>query len=169
MSNRKRTGEKETNFFRFRDFQRPFSKLRLALVFGSLLFAACQPNAEITNSGGGASASPAANSGKGFDSLDKDLEVMRTADFDFIYVFRRKDGAALTSEERKFLKSNSPASTNRFLLSDDDKAVIAGSKFKFSPENMAALKSYFSVEDHSKPESQIKPGANANAASQSNL
>ena len=129
----------------------------------AVLLSACQPNAVILNSKPAAPSNAApTDSGGGFDSFDKDLEAMRTADFDFIYVFRRKDGGVLTGADKKYLKANSPASTNRFVLSDADKAVVAGSKFKFSAENIAALESYFNVENYSKPETQNAPNANTN-------
>ena len=76
---------------------------------------------------------------------------MKTAGFDHIFVFRRKDGGVLDGEDKVYVKANSPAATNRFILSDDDKAVIAGSGFEFPTENLAALRKRFDVEDFSAP------------------
>jgi hypothetical protein len=74
---------------------------------------------------------------------------MRTANFEYIFVFRRKDGAAFDGEDRKFLRASSPAETNRFVSTDDGKAFIAGSKYKFPPQNLEILRSRFNVEDYS--------------------
>lgn len=81
---------------------------------------------------------------------EKDLRTMETANFDYIFVFRRKDGAVLDGEDKKYVKANSALGTNRFLLTDGDKAVIAGSKYEFSRENLEALRRRFLVEDFSK-------------------
>lgn len=143
-----------------------FTKRRLFFTFYFLLFTlltACQPNASILNSR--SDAPPvSSNSTPAKSSLESDLESLRTADFDFIYVFRRKDGAVLTAEDKKFVKDNSPRETNRFLLSDEEKAVAAGSKYPFMPENIKALSERFVVENFSKPEAEQKiANANANA------
>ncbi len=84
-------------------------------------------------------------------SLESDVETMKTAKFDYIFVFRRKDGGVLDGEDKSFIKANSPAATNRFILSDDDKAVIAGSSYEFPAENMANLRKRFNVADYSAP------------------
>lgn len=83
--------------------------------------------------------------------FQSDLETMRTAKFDHIFVFRRKDGGAFDAQDKAYLKANSPAATNRFILSDDGKAVIAGSGYEFPPENLEVLRQRFNVEDNSPP------------------
>ena len=82
-------------------------------------------------------------------AFESDLQTMRTANFEYIFVFRRKDGAAFDAEDRKFLRANAPAETNRFVSTDDGKAFIAGSKYKFPPQNLEILRSRFNVEDYS--------------------
>ena len=89
---------------------------------------------------------------------------MRTANFDFIFVLRRKDGGKMSDEDKRYIKTNSPAETNRFIVSDEEKAVIAGSKFKFAPENLKILGERFAVEDFSKPVIDAPPqNANVNS------
>lgn len=129
---------------------------------------ACQPNAAILESAKNASAEQsnrvAASGNSTVNSFERDLETMRTANFDYIYVFRRKDGAPLESDDKKYLKMNSPVETNRFILSDADKAAIAGSKYKFAEQNLMALRDRFLIEDFSKPPSNAPPNAsNANS------
>jgi len=135
----------------------------LLLICVSFVFA-CKPNSTILNSQ--RNNQPPANSiNKAINSFERDLETMRTADFDYIYVFRRKDGGQMDGEDKRFVKANSPAQTNRFIVSDEEKAIIAGSKFKFAPENLKTLQERFGVEDFSKPaaDSVVSPNANMNS------
>ena len=81
-------------------------------------------------------------------SFESELEKMRTADLQYIFVFRRKDGGAVDGDDKKFLRSSLPFN-NRVVLADEDKAVVVGSNFKFPPENLDALRTRFNVEDYS--------------------
>lgn len=80
--------------------------------------------------------------------LETDLQTMRTADLKYILVFRRKDGAAFDGEDKKFLRANLPT-TNRVVLSEDGKAFVIGSNYKFPPENLEVLQLRFNIEDFS--------------------
>ena len=91
--------------------------------------------------------------------FERDLETMRTANFDYIYAFRRKDGAAFDGEDRKFLRATAPPQTNRFVSTDDGRAFIAGSGYKFSPEILEALSKRFNVEDYSSKKEETKEAA----------
>jgi hypothetical protein len=95
-------------------------------------------------------------------SLEQDLRDMQTANFDYIFVFRRKDGGVFEKDDKKFLRDNTPIETNRWTSTDEGKAYIAGSGFSFSPENLNALKSRFIVENYSKPETDDKANQAAN-------
>ncbi len=86
--------------------------------------------------------------------FERDLQTMKTANFDFIFAFRRKDGAVFDSEDKKYLRANTPAGTNRFISTEEGRAFIAGSLYPFSPENLVALRNRFLVEDYSKPEAE---------------
>lgn len=144
-------------------FRLPFSVFHFPL-FTFFLFTACQPNAAILNSKPEASAPVSANSTPAINSLESDIETMRNGDFDFIYVLKRKDGAVLTEDDKKYVKANSPAETNRFFLSDEGKAVVAGSKYMFSPAHLKALTDRFVMENFSKPLAEVESeNANANA------
>ncbi len=96
---------------------------------------------------------------------ERDLQTMKTANFNYIFAFRRKDGGTFDSEDKKYLRANTPAGTNRFVSTDEGRAFIAGSTFVFSPENLEALRSRFLVEDYSKPEAELQ---NANQNTNSN-
>lgn len=76
---------------------------------------------------------------------------MRTANLQFIFVFRRKDGGGFDGDDKKYLRANLPTN-NRVILADDDKAVIVGSNYKFPPENLETLRVRFNLEDYSAAE-----------------
>src|SRR3954468_22902542 len=58
------------------------------------------------------------------DDFEERLRGVQTGNFDYVYAFRRKDGAEFDKEDKRFLKQNAPASTNQWVLTRDDKAVI---------------------------------------------
>jgi hypothetical protein len=140
------------------------------LVFSSiailvLLSLGCQPNQTILKDAA-PPPTPMETVQTRKTSFEQDLQDMKTANFDYIFVFRRKDGGAFDSDDRKYLRQNTPPETNRWTSSDDGKAYIAGSGFGFTPEQMTALQSRFVVEDLSKPE--VKEAANKPANTEPN-
>ena len=88
------------------------------------------------------------------DSFERALRGVESGDFTYIFVLRRKDGAAFGGEDSKFIRANTPPGTNQFVLTDENKTIIIGSNFPFSPENLKALGERFNVEDYSKPEAE---------------
>jgi hypothetical protein len=118
-----------------------------ALLLSCVLWQGCGPNSTILNSG---SKPPSANTVRPVNVFENDLETMRTANFDFIFVLRRKDGAKLDADDKKFIRANSPEVANRLILSDDDKALIAGSNYPFPPEKLKPLQERFDFQDFSK-------------------
>jgi hypothetical protein len=118
-----------------------------ALFLSCVLLPGCGPNSTILNSG---AKPPPANTVRPPNVFENDLETMRTANLDFIFVLRRKDGAKLDADDKKFIRTNSPEVANRLLLSDDDKALIAGSTHPFPPEKLKPLQERFDFQDFSK-------------------
>lgn len=120
---------------------------------------ACGPNQRILNSAAetstNASIETASNIQAAASSFEQDLNAMRTADFTYIYAFRRKDGAALNADDKKFLSGVTPLEINRRRLSDEDRAVILGSNYRLPPEMLKVLTARFAFENYSKPESEI--------------
>ena len=129
------------------------------------LLTSCQPNQAILDSQNKSQTSNVATNSdvSGTNAFKSDVKSMQTANFDFIYVFRRKDGGKLTAEDKKFAKVNAPYETNRFIVSDEERAIIAGSNTKFAAVNLEALKSGFAVTDLSKPEAESNTNTNINA------
>lgn len=92
----------------------------------------------------------------------RELEDIQNANFAFVYVLRRKDGAPMDSEDRAVIRVNT-VDMNRRVAADDDKAFIIGSNYQMQPKNLAALKERFALEDLSNP-----PPANTNSGSTAN-
>jgi hypothetical protein len=140
------------------------------LMFLPLLITSCGPNQKILNSAANSptpeTTANASDSETKAPSIEQDIQAMRNADFNFIYVFRRKDGAVLDNDDKGFINAVTPAETNRRRLSDSGRAVIMGSNYRFPPDAMKALTDRFAMENFSKPESE-KPGGNANTNSNS--
>lgn len=126
---------------------------RSVFLFGVILsllmvVSGCGPNTSIATSGKSGSPTPASNE-KTASSFEKDLEAMRTANFEYIFSLRRKDGLVLDADDKKFIRENKPAEINRIVLTDDDKALIAGSNYPFSPESLKALQTRYEFQDFS--------------------
>ena len=121
----------------------------LCLAISTLIFTACGPPRSFER----ATPTPVPESER-LSDLERDLKTMRTAEFKHIYLFRRKDSGELDGEDKKFLKANSPRDTNRFIVTDKEKAVIAGSNYKFEEEILKKLSERFNVENYSPPETE---------------
>jgi hypothetical protein len=130
------------------------------IAVSSLLGFACQPNPTIMKDVAPPTPMETVETKK--TSFEQDLRDMQTANFDYILVFRRRDGGIFDKDDRKYLRENTPPETNRFILTDEGKAFIAGSGFGFTPQHLEALQKRFMVEDYSKPE--IKEAAAGKAA-----
>ena len=77
--------------------------------------------------------------------FDRDLKYIRDGHFVNVWVFSRKDGKPLTSEDSQVLRTNAPRVVD-WVTTDEKKKVIAGSNFPIEPEQMAELQKRFNVE-----------------------
>lgn len=137
----------------------------IVLCCVSLASFACTNQRLLKSNKNAVTTNPAENKQTSFDS---DLETMKTANFDYIFVFRRKDGGAFDGEDRKYLRSNSPTQINRFVLTDDGKAFIAGSKYIFPMENLETLRMRFNVEDYSAVKEELQEKTNRETDKENN-
>ena len=96
------------------------------------------------------------------DDFAARLKQVQTGDFDFVYAFRRKDGDVFNSEDKKYLRENSPADVNQWISTGDKKVFIAGSNYLFRPENLDALKKRFKIEDYSTEKEEPQKDQNLN-------
>ena len=130
--------------------------LGLALIVATGI--SCGPNQRIIESSqentAATSQSAESSSTPTVRTFDQDLAAMRTADFNFVYVFRRRDGGVFDADNKAFISNTTPPEMNRKTLSDGGRAVIVGSNFRMPAEILTVFKSRFAFEDQSKPESQ---------------
>ena len=77
----------------------------------------CSPNQRIVNSS--ADTPVPVNAEPVVITFEGDLQAMRNADFNYVYVFRRKDGGTIDADDKKFFHDFTPTHTNRRRLSDD--------------------------------------------------
>jgi len=123
------------------------------VLFGCVV--SCGPNQRILQSANENSSEPAAassNTAPVKSSFEQDLNAMRTADFKFIIVFRRKDGRPLDAVDKELI-SRGASQANRRLLSDEGQAVIIGSNFPFITGAFDAVTERLTIENFSKPDS----------------
>ena len=127
----------------------------LLLVSSGLLMAGCGANDKILQSG--KDANPQSGPASTKSTLESDIEAMRTANFSFIYVLRRKDGGVIDPEDKSVIRLQT-TQANRRVSSDDGKAVIVGSNFQIPAQSMAAIYQRFAVENYSPvPAAPIEP------------
>ena len=133
----------------------------LVLTAAAVLTSACGPNQRILESANANTADESSANGPAtvgssntpaVDNFEKDLNAMRTADFKFIVVFRRKDGQALDAAD-KALIAGKGSQANRRRLSDEGRAVIIGSNFPFVKGEFESLTERFKMDNFSKPDS----------------
>lgn len=129
-----------------------------------VLLAACGPHPRFANAN--SNSAETANARPQRSQTERDIESMRTADFEFVYIFRRKDGGVLDEADRRFLNEQKPPEINRVKLTDEGWAVIFGSNFQLPEPQMEALKERFAFEDLSRPQPEQPPAANTNAGNQ---
>jgi hypothetical protein len=80
--------------------------------------------------------------------FERDMITVKNGGFAHIYVFARKDGQPLQSDDKSFLKAHAPADVNSmWILTDSEHRVIVGTNVDFTPENMNALTKRFASED----------------------
>lgn len=125
----------------------------------------CQPNSSILNSQKSGDKPTTTSNNENVerpqDEFEFALKRMQKSGFTQIFVMRRSDGGTIDKEDGKYIKQNSPPGTNQFVLTDKDRAVIAGSNFPFTPENLEMLREKFSVEDFS-PKENTETNTNSN-------
>ena len=80
--------------------------------------------------------------------FERGLDTVRRGSYVRIYVIRRADGQPLSSEDRLYLRQNTPMETGMWVVTEDNRAAIAGAGFEFEPKHFEALSQRFTVEDY---------------------
>jgi hypothetical protein len=127
------------------------------------LCAGCGPNDAILNSNSTTASNNANAVAIKKDPIDEEVDNMQTANFDYIFVLQRKDGAVMSADDKTFIR-NATANANRRSLTSDDKAVVIGSNAPPSPDFIGKLSSRFDVKNLSRlPLENNNANATANA------
>ncbi len=95
--------------------------------------------------------------------FERELNSLKTADFDYIFAFKRKDGKAFSSEDKKFFKEKTYRA-NRRTLAKDNKTLFVGTNYAIEDKDLGDLKERFDYEDFSKPAAELKKKAEAKEA-----
>ncbi len=88
--------------------------------------------------------------------FEEKLNYVRNGRFTYIFAFTRKDGKPFDSDTKEYVKKSSDPQTNQWIITEDEKTVIAGSNFRFQPNHFEALLKMFKVEDFSGTEKGTK-------------
>lgn len=122
----------------------------IVLLVGLLLGTRC--GGSQTTSKTTASASPEATTAAPSPSpqtqFEKDLQFIRNGSYTYVYIFSRKDGKPLDSNDSTFLRTNAQQVVD-WVSTDGGKKVIGGTNFNLEEGNLAALRKRFNVEDYS--------------------
>ncbi len=135
------------SIYRYSGFKLPTAAAYCLLCF---FVSGCQPNREILNS----ARTPPPPVEQPQDTFEKALQEVQSMEYPYIFVLRRRDGGKFDGADKKYVKDFSPGETNRFVLTDEERVVIAGSNFPFPLESLEALRLRFEVEDCSKPKTE---------------
>ncbi|MGB7924880.1 MAG: hypothetical protein WCF57_16690 [Pyrinomonadaceae bacterium] len=119
----------------------------LIVLLASTIFCGCKRGGSDAGNSASASASP--QRPKPLTAFDRDLDYVRTGRFTHIYVIARPDNGVITKDDITYLKENTPKETNQWVSTDENRRVIAGTNFVFTPEHLDALRQRFIVEDYS--------------------
>lgn len=119
----------------------------IAICLG-LLLAACTPNQRIMDDSASRSVPPVETGtpASALSDLGTDLNALRDAQFLFVYVLRRKDGAPLDADDKRYAGQVIPREMNRRVVSDAGRAVLIGSNFRMPPDVQKVLAERFAFE-----------------------
>ncbi len=132
---------------------------RIVAFISAALMLACGANESILKSG--KETPQPVNSASTKDPVDKELDSMRTAGFQYIFVLKRKDGGKIDAEDRGAIKLQT-ADANRRRATDDGLAIVIGTNTPLAPEKMKALYDRFAIDNYSAPPS-AQTNTNLNA------
>lgn len=116
----------------------------LRAAAASVVLASCLALAAC--GGGGAQQQKSAAPPK--SDFERNLDTVRRGSYVRIYVIRRTDAQPLTTDDKLYLRQNTPMETGMWVVTEDNRAAIAGAGFEFEPKHLDALSKRFTVEDY---------------------
>lgn len=112
------------------------------LMLGLMVISACNRNGP---NAGNSPPPPAPSPKTGFEA---DLEWVQKGQYTYVWVFSRKDGKPIDSEDAAYLRKNAPQVVD-WVTTDAGKKVIAGTNFNLAEGNLGLLQQRFNAEDYS--------------------
>jgi len=115
-----------------------------------LLLASCggAPENVSTNTKTNSNTSSPTSTPTPLSGFEKDLQYIRNGQYTYVWVFSRKDGKPLQSDDSVYLRTNAPQVVD-WVTTDEGKKVIAGTNFNLEEGNLDMLKKRFVTEDYS--------------------
>ena len=123
----------------------PFRPI-LVLLFVALL-SGCSESAPVNSNTSTAASTPAGPAPSPLKGFAADLQYIRNGQYTYIWVFSRKDGKPLQSDDSIFLRTNAPQVVD-WVITDEGRKVIGGTNFNLEEGNLEALKKRFVAEDY---------------------
>jgi hypothetical protein len=80
-------------------------------------------------------------------AFESDLDYVRKGQYNYIWVFSRKDGKPLDKNDGAYLRTNAPQVVD-WVTTDEGKKVIAGTNFDLAEGKLELLKKRFNAEDY---------------------
>lgn len=80
-------------------------------------------------------------------TIESDINDMKTAGLDHVFVLRRKDGGVFDAEDRQHLRDSMPMEINRRVSADGGRAFVLGSAFIVPKDTVTKWRARFSVEE----------------------
>ena len=79
--------------------------------------------------------------------FERDLQFIRKGQFTYVYVFSRKDGKPLDSDDGSYLRTHAPQVVD-WVTTDEGKRAIGGTNFDLEQGGLPLLRQRFVVEDY---------------------
>ena len=117
----------------------------LPFLLAGIVLTACDRANQTAADSQPAAPTPAASPKTGFEA---DLEWVRKGQYTYVWVFSRKDGNPLDSEDANYLRQNAPQVVD-WVTTDQGRKVIAGTNFDLAEGNLPLLQKRFNAEDYS--------------------
>lgn len=80
-------------------------------------------------------------------AFERDLQFIRSGQFNHIWVFSRPDGKPIDKSDAEYLRINAPQVVD-WVTTDEGKRVIAGTNFDLEQGNLPLLRKRFVVDDY---------------------
>jgi len=121
-------------------------KLARSALLVLLALSGCGKSATEPNPTTSESPAPATPQSSPLTEFEEALRYVKNGQFNYIWIFSRKDGKPFTSEDSPFLRANAPQVVD-WVKADGGRKFLAGTNFNLEEGNLAKLRKRYVVED----------------------